>query len=94
MTPHDPERRKAKINRFNRIAGQVQGIARMIEDDRYCIDILQQVQAVRAALTRAEAEVLRDHADHCVAAAIASGDPEQQRAKVDELIALVAKSPR
>ena len=66
----------------------------MVEDDRYCIDILQQVQAVRAALTRAEAEVLRDHADSCIAEAVASGDPEQQRAKIDELIALTLKAPR
>ncbi|TKD49905.1 metal-sensitive transcriptional regulator [Sphingomonas baiyangensis] len=82
------DRRTAKVNRFNRIAGQVRGIAQMIEQDRYCIDILQQVAAVRAALARAEAEVLRDHADSCVAEAIASGDPAAQRAKVDELIAL------
>lgn len=94
MTSHDPARRQATRNRFNRIAGQVQGIARMIEQDRYCIDIVQQVQAVRAALARAEAELLRDHADHCIAAAIASGDPAEQRAKVDELIALVARTPR
>lgn len=94
MAHCSPERRKAKVNRFNRIAGQVQGIARMVEDDRYCIDILQQVQAVRAALARAEAEVLRDHADSCIAEAVASGDPEQQRTKIDELIALTLKAPR
>lgn len=88
------DRRQSKINRFNRIAGQVQGIARMVEQDRYCIDVLQQIQAVRAALSRAEAEVLRDHADSCVAAAIASGDPQEQRAKVDELIALFERGKR
>ncbi len=89
-----PERRKSKINRFNRIAGQARGIAQMIEDDRYCVDILQQIQAVRAALARAESEVLRDHADSCVAAAIASGDAAEQRTKVDELVALFEKSGR
>lgn len=87
-------RRQAKINRFNRIAGQVQGIARMVADDRYCIDILQQIQAVRAALARAESEVLRDHADSCVAEAITSGDAAEQRAKVDELVALFQKTGR
>lgn len=90
----DPDRRKAKVNRFNRIAGQVRGIAQMVDDDRYCIDVLQQIQAVRAALARAEAEVLRDHADSCVADAIATGDPSEQRAKVDELVQLFVKSSR
>jgi DNA-binding FrmR family transcriptional regulator len=90
----DPDRRKAKVHRFNRIAGQVRGIAQMVGEDRYCIDILQQIQAVRAALARAEAEVLRDHADSCVAGAIAAGDPAEQRAKVDELVQLFVKSSR
>lgn len=90
----DDDRRKAKINRFSRIAGQVRGIAQMVEDDRYCIDILQQIQAVRAALARAESEVLRDHANSCVAGAIASGDAADQRAKVDELVQLFVKSNR
>ncbi|RHW18697.1 transcriptional regulator [Sphingomonas gilva] len=94
MPVRDEERRKAKVNRFNRIAGQVRGIAQMVEDDRYCIDILQQVQAVRAALARAEAEVLRDHAGSCVAGAIAAGDAAEQRAKVDELVQLFVKSSR
>lgn len=94
MACESEQRRKAKVNRFNRIAGQVRGIAQMVSDDRYCIDVLQQVQAVRAALARAEAEILRDHADSCVAHAIASGDPAEQRAKVDELVQLFAKSGR
>lgn len=90
----DTDRRKAKVNRFNRISGQVRGIAQMVADDRYCVDILQQIQAVRAALARAEAEVLRDHADSCVASAIAAGDAADQRAKVDELVQLFVKSGR
>lgn len=94
MHDPDPARRKAKVNRFNRIAGQVRGLAAMVEDDRYCIDILQQIQAVRAALGRAEAEVLRDHAAGCVAAAIASGDTADQQAKVDELIDLFDRARR
>ena len=89
-----PERRQAKVNRFNRIAGQVRGIAQMVADDRYCIEILHQIQAVKAALARAESEVLRDHAASCVADAIASGDAAEQRAKVDELVNLFDKANR
>ena len=88
------DRITAKANRFKRIAGQVSGIARMVEDERYCIDILTQVQAVRAALSRAEAEVLKDHASCCVADAIASGDEREQRAKFEELLGLFERSRR
>ncbi|WAT17387.1 metal-sensitive transcriptional regulator [Aurantiacibacter sp. MUD11] len=83
---------KALLNRLGRIEGQVRGITRMVEEDRYCIDILHQVQAVRAALTRVESEVLKRHAAHCVAEAIASGDADEQREKFTELVDLFAKS--
>ena len=72
--PRSSDRTQAKVHRLNRIAGQLRGIAQMIAEDRYCIDILQQIQAVKAALARAEAEILRDHAASCIAEAIASGD--------------------
>ena len=94
MITEAQERRKAKVNRFNRIAGQVRGIAQMVEDDRYCIDILTQIQAVRAALSRAESEVLKDHAACCVSDAIRSGDEDEQRTKFNELIALFEKAKR
>ncbi|MBY8338045.1 metal-sensitive transcriptional regulator [Alteriqipengyuania sp. NZ-12B] len=81
----------AKINRLNRIAGQVRGLAQMIEDDRYCIDILHQMQAVKSALAKVETQVLKDHAACCVAEAIASGDEGDQREKFEELIELFAK---
>ena len=81
----------AKINRLNRIAGQVRGLAQMIEDDRYCIDILHQMQAVKSALAKVETQVLKDHAACCVAEAIASGDESDQREKFEELIELFAK---
>lgn len=81
-------RKQQTINRFNRIAGQVRGVAQMIADDRYCIDILHQIHAIKAALARAESEVLKDHAARCVAEAIASGDAADQRAKFNELIEL------
>jgi DNA-binding FrmR family transcriptional regulator len=82
------------LNRLNRIEGQVRGIRQMISDDRYCIDVLHQIQAVKAALARAESEVLKQHAANCVAAAIASGDAADQRTKVNELIDLFDKVKR
>jgi len=82
------------LNRLNRIEGQVRGIARMIEQDRYCIDVLTQIQAVRAALSRVESEMLKAHLDHCIEAAIVSGDVADQRNKAAELIALLDRSAR
>lgn len=84
----------AKVNRLNRIAGQVRGVAQMIEDDRYCIDILHQIQAVKSALAKVESQVLKDHAACCVAEAIASGDETEQRQKFNELVELMEKTRR
>ncbi|MCA0902830.1 metal-sensitive transcriptional regulator [Qipengyuania aquimaris] len=81
----------AKINRLNRIAGQVRGVAQMIEDDRYCIDILTQIQAIKSALAKVETQVLKDHAACCVAEAISSGDADDQRQKFEELVELLQK---
>ena len=78
--------KKQLAARLARVEGQVRGIARMIEDDRYCIDVITQVQAVAAALRRVETIVLRDHVSHCVEHAIASGDQRDQRQKVAELL--------
>jgi DNA-binding FrmR family transcriptional regulator len=80
--------------RLSRIEGQVRGISRMVEEDRYCIDIVTQIGAVRAALRRVEEEILRDHVSHCVEHAIASGDAEEQRRKVAELIQVLSRSDR
>ncbi len=80
--------------RLGRIEGQVRGIARMVAEDRYCIDILTQLSAVRAALRRVEDEVLRDHVAHCVEHAIASGDVVEQRQKVAELMEVFARAVR
>ncbi len=80
--------------RLNRIEGQVRGIARMVEEDRYCIDIVTQVAAVRAALRRVEEEVLRDHVAHCVEHAISSGNKAEQRRKIEELMAVVSRADR
>ena len=72
--------------RLNRIEGQVRGVARMIAEDRYCIDVLNQIEAVKAALKKAQDEILRDHIEHCVEDAIVSGDKGDQRRKVAELV--------
>jgi DNA-binding FrmR family transcriptional regulator len=84
----------AVLKRLRRIEGQVRGLARMVEEDRYCIDIVTQLSAVRAALRRAEEEILSDHAAHCVEQAIASGNKTEQRRKVAELIDVISRSDR
>jgi CsoR family transcriptional regulator, copper-sensing transcriptional repressor len=89
------EDKKPKVlNRLRRIEGQVRGVARMVEDDRYCIDILTQVQALRAALSRVETEILKDHLGHCIEGAIVSGDRAEQRKKAGELIELLERAAR
>jgi DNA-binding FrmR family transcriptional regulator len=82
------------LKRLQRIEGQVRGLSRMVEEDRYCIDIVTQISAVRAALRRAEEEILRDHVAHCVEEAIASGDKSAQRRKVAELMEAVGRADR
>ena len=74
------------IRRLSRIEGQVRGIARMIEEDRYCIDVLTQIRAVRAALDRVEQETLSDHLQHCVAHAFHAGSERDRQVKIDELL--------
>jgi CsoR family transcriptional regulator, copper-sensing transcriptional repressor len=82
------------LKRLRRIEGQVRGLARMVEDDRYCIDVVTQLSAVRAALRRAEEEILADHAANCIEHAIASGNKAEQRRKVAELIDVISRSDR
>ena len=82
------------LKRLQRIEGQVRGLSRMVEDDRYCIDIVTQLSAARAALRRAEEEILADHVAHCVEGAIASGNKAEQRRKVGELIEVLSRSDR
>ena len=79
------------VTRLARIEGQVRGVARMVEEDRYCIDILNQVQAIKAALRRVEEEVLKGHAAHCVAHAIKSGNAKDQTQKFSELVELFGR---
>ncbi|MBN9007612.1 MAG: metal-sensitive transcriptional regulator [Rhizobiales bacterium] len=80
--------------RLSRIEGQVRGLSRMVDEDRYCIDIVTQISAVRAALRRVEEEVLKDHVAHCVEHAITSGDKADQRRKIAELMAVIERADR
>ena len=84
----------AVLKRLSRIEGQVRGVARMVGEDRYCIDVVTQISAVRAALRRAEEEILRDHVAHCVEHAIASGNKKDQRQKVAEIMDVLGRAER
>jgi len=84
----------ALLKRLRRIEGQVRGIERMVEEDRYCIDVLTQIAAVETALEAVASKVLEDHVSHCVAGALASGDEAEATAKTDELIAAVNRFVR
>lgn len=84
----------SNLKRLSRIEGQVRGLARMVEEDRYCIDIVTQIGAVRAALRRVEEELLREHVAHCVEHAIKSGDKADQRRKVAELMDVMGRAAR
>ena len=83
------DNKSALLNRLNRIEGQVRGIHKMIDDERYCIDVLTQLRAVRAALAKVETMMLKDHLDHCIEGAITNGDIAEQRIKAAELIKLL-----
>jgi len=89
MQHHD---KPALTKRLNRIEGQVRGVSRMVEEGRYCIDILTQVRAIKAALGRFESEMLKGHLSHCIEDAIVSGDREEQRRKAAEVIALLERA--
>jgi CsoR family transcriptional regulator, copper-sensing transcriptional repressor len=84
----------ACLRRLNRIEGQVRGLTKMLEEERYCIDIITQISAVRAALRRAEEEILRDHVGHCIEEAIVTGNRAEQRRKIAELMEVVGRSDR
>ena len=79
------------VRRLHRIEGQVRGIEKMVEDDRYCIDVLTQVSAVATALEGVAFKILDDHVNHCVSGAIASGNKREAKAKTDELLAAVRR---
>ena len=80
--------------RLHKIEGQVRGIERMVEDDRYCIDILTQISAVNTALESLAFKLLDDHVNHCVADALSSGDRDEASEKTRELLAAVQRFAR
>ena len=82
------------IRRLHRIEGQVRGIERMVAEDRYCVDILTQIAAVNTALESLAYKLLDDHVNHCVAGALASGDPEAAAEKSRELLTAVQRFAR
>jgi DNA-binding FrmR family transcriptional regulator len=86
-----PDNKPQLITRLNKVEGQVRGIRRMVEEGRYCIDVLTQINAARAALAKVESEMLQAHLNHCIEGAIARGDADDQRAKARELIDLLER---
>jgi CsoR family transcriptional regulator, copper-sensing transcriptional repressor len=80
------------LNRLRRVEGQIRGVAKMIEEDRYCIEVITQLQAVKSALLRIEEEILKDHVAHCVASALKSGNANEQKNKIDELMAVITRA--
>jgi CsoR family transcriptional regulator, copper-sensing transcriptional repressor len=84
----------ALVRRLHRIEGQVRGIERMVEEDRYCIDILTQIAAVNTALESLAVKILDEHVRHCVAGALSSGDEEDAKVKTEELLEAVQRFAR
>jgi CsoR family transcriptional regulator, copper-sensing transcriptional repressor len=82
------------IKRLHRIEGQVRGLERMLEEDRYCIDVLTQISAVTTALESVAFRILDDHVNHCVSGALASGDADEAAAKSKELLEAVHRFAR
>jgi CsoR family transcriptional regulator, copper-sensing transcriptional repressor len=85
------EKKDKLLKRLARAEGQVRGVARMVEEDRYCIDILTQLAAVDTALESVALEILDDHVKHCVVDALASGDEADAGEKIEELLAAVRR---
>jgi DNA-binding FrmR family transcriptional regulator len=88
---HGHAEHRGQLQRLRRIEGQVQGLRRMVEEKRYCVDILTQLRAARAALKRVEDAVVREHVEHCVAEALRSRDAARAKGKVDELLDVLAR---
>ncbi|MGH9092163.1 MAG: metal-sensitive transcriptional regulator [Acidimicrobiales bacterium] len=93
MRPGYSERKDAVLRRLRRIEGQVRGLERMVEEDRYCIDVLDQVAAATRALQSVAIELVDDHLAHCVAGAVQAGG-EDAAAKLDEASAAIARLVR
>lgn len=90
----DPEIKASNLKRLRRIEGQIRGLHKMVEDDRYCADILMQISSVQEALRGVGRELMRNHLRHCASNAIRKGSPEQTEAIYDELLDLIYRSTR
>jgi DNA-binding FrmR family transcriptional regulator len=90
----DPEIKDRNLKRLRRIEGQVRGLQKMVEEDRYCPDILTQISSVQEALRSVGRELMRNHLKHCATQAIRSGDGEAAEATYDELIEMIYKHSR
>lgn len=90
----DPDIKASVLTRLRRIEGQTRGLQRMVEEERYCADIITQLNSVQEALRGVGRELLRNHLKHCAASAIRSGDPERTQAMYDELVELVFRGSR
>jgi CsoR family transcriptional regulator, copper-sensing transcriptional repressor len=86
--------KEALVKRLHRVEGQVRGIERMVEDDRYCIDVLTQIAAVSTALESLALKILDEHVRHCVAGALSSGDERDAHVKTEELLEAVQRFAR
>ncbi len=84
----------ALVKRLHRIEGQVRGVEKMVEDDRYCIDVLTQIAAVNTALESLAFKILDEHVRHCVAGALTSGDAADAQVKAEELLEAVQRFAR
>jgi DNA-binding FrmR family transcriptional regulator len=90
----DPEIKASNLRRLRRIEGQVRGLEKMVENDRYCTDVIVQVAAAQEALRGVARAIMRNHLKHCATQALTSGDPEQTEAMYDELLELIYKHLR
>jgi DNA-binding FrmR family transcriptional regulator len=90
----DADIKTANLKRLHRIEGQVRGLQKMVEEDRYCADIMMQISSVQEALRAVGRALMRNHLRHCAAQAIGKGSPEEAEAMYDELLALIYKHVR
>jgi Uncharacterized protein conserved in bacteria len=90
----DAEIKASNLRRLSRIEGQLRGIQRMVEEDRYCVDILTQVSSAQEALRAVARSLMRNHLEHCASHAIRNGSAEERRAMYDELLEMIYKNAR
>jgi len=90
----DPEIKASNLRRLRRIEGQIRGLQRMVEEDRYCADILTQVSSAQEALRAVARALMRNHLTHCAAQAIRTGSAEERQAMYDELLEMIYKNAR